>query len=37
MRRELAQVRRHMGEAGCSERVARMVSELSQAAGIKEP
>jgi lipid-A-disaccharide synthase len=37
MRRELAQVRSHMGEAGCSERVARMVSELSQAARIKEP
>jgi lipid-A-disaccharide synthase len=36
MRRDLAQVRSHMGEAGCSERVARMVSELSQAR-IKEP
>lgn len=30
LRRGLAQVRQHMGDAGCSQRVAQMVSELSR-------
>lgn len=30
LRRKLVEVRGHMGEAGCAERVARMVSELSR-------
>lgn len=37
MRRQLAGIRREMGEAGCSERVARMASEMSRwAARMKE-
>ncbi len=36
MRRQLARIRSKMGEAGCSERVARMASELSRAAGAEE-
>ncbi|MEZ4485543.1 MAG: lipid-A-disaccharide synthase [Syntrophotaleaceae bacterium] len=37
LRQELAQVRSHMGQAGCSLRVAQMVSELSQRQQPKEP
>jgi lipid-A-disaccharide synthase len=36
MREELSHVRSRMGEAGCSERVARMASELSQGVRKKE-
>jgi lipid-A-disaccharide synthase len=36
MRRKVSEVRHHMGEAGCSERVARMASELSRRSGVKE-
>lgn len=37
LRQELAQVRCHMGKAGCSERVAQMVSEFSHRHQLKEP